>query len=101
MPRLSRLHSEHPKPAKLDPLAGDKRLFHAFEDRVNRRLRLGPRQSGTLDNPLYKVLFDQEGSAFLLLPGHCRNVNDARGPRPVVVQMVGSDGKIVNGLRLP
>ncbi len=96
--RLSRLNREDTKAAKFNPLAGDKRLLHALEDRVYCRLSLGPRQSGTFDNPLYKVLFDQEWSAFLLLPRDCRNVNDARA-QPIVVQMVGSAGKIVNGLR--
>ena len=51
--RLARLHRKHAKPAQLNPVARDQCLLHAVEDGVDGVLRLGPRQSGPLDDPLY------------------------------------------------
>ncbi len=50
--------SEDTKATELDAISFDQRPFHAFKDGVNRCFRLGARQSGAFDNPLYKVLLD-------------------------------------------
>ena len=47
--------------AQLDAVARDEGLLHAVEDRVHSRLRFGSWQSGTLNNPLYKILLNHLG----------------------------------------
>lgn len=49
------------KPAKLDSVACNKRLFHAVEDSVYRSLCFRPGQAGSLNNPLYEILFNHSG----------------------------------------
>src|SRR5258708_86892 len=53
--RLPRLHGKHAKTTQLNPVAGYQRLLHAVEDGVHRILRLGPRKSSPLNDPLNKV----------------------------------------------
>jgi hypothetical protein len=53
---FSRFNSENAEAAKLDAIAGDERLFHALEDRINRSLCFCSWQAGTFNNPLYKIL---------------------------------------------
>jgi hypothetical protein len=58
---LSRLDSEDAEAAKFNAVTSDKCLFHALEDSVYRSLCFGPWQAGTLNNPLYKILFNHYG----------------------------------------
>jgi hypothetical protein len=54
-------YGEDTEAAQFDAVARDEGLLHAVEDRVNRRLCFGSRQSGTLNNPLYKILLNHLG----------------------------------------
>ena len=55
------LNSEDPEAAQFDAVACDESLLHAVEDRVYRRLCFSSWQSGTLNNPLYKILLNHLG----------------------------------------
>lgn len=55
------LNGEHTEAPQFDPVARDEGLLHAVEDGVYCRLRFGPWQSGTLNNPLYKILLNHLG----------------------------------------
>ena len=55
------LDGEDTETAQFDAVARDEGLLHAVEDGVNRRLCFGSRQSGTLNNPLYKILLNHLG----------------------------------------
>ena len=54
-------YSEDAEAAQLDAVASDQCLLHAVEDRVYRRLCFSSWQSGTLNNPLYKILLNHLG----------------------------------------
>jgi hypothetical protein len=69
---FARLNRENAKTAKLNSVASDQCFLHAVEDCVHCVFRLGPRKSGPLNDPLNKVLFDQDGAASLAQV--CRNV---------------------------
>jgi hypothetical protein len=58
---FTRLNSEDAEAAQLDAVARDEGLFHAVEDGVYRRLCFSSWQSGTLNNPLYKILLNHLG----------------------------------------
>jgi hypothetical protein len=55
------LYGEDAEAAQLNAVARDKRLLHAVEDSVYRRLCFGSWQAGTLNNPLYKILLNHLG----------------------------------------
>ena len=55
------LDGENTEAAQLNAVARDEGLLHAVEDRVYRRLCFGSWQSGTLNNPLYKILLNHLG----------------------------------------
>jgi hypothetical protein len=55
------LNGEDPEAAQLDAITRDESLLHTIEDGVNRRLCFGSGQSGTLNNPLYKILLNHLG----------------------------------------
>jgi hypothetical protein len=52
---------EDPEAAQLDAVARDEGLLHAVKNSVNRRLCFGSWQSGSLNNPLYKILLNHLG----------------------------------------
>jgi len=52
---------EDAEAAQLDAVARDEGLLHTVEDGVYGRLGFGPWQSGTLNNPLYKILLNHLG----------------------------------------
>ena len=54
-------YGEDTEAAQFDAVARDEGLLHAVEDGVNCRLCFGSRQSGTLNNPLYKILLNHSG----------------------------------------
>jgi hypothetical protein len=54
-------YGEDPEAAQLDAVARDEGLLHAVKNSVNRRLCFGSWQSGTLNNPLYKILLNHLG----------------------------------------
>jgi hypothetical protein len=58
---LPRFHGEDAEAPQFNAVASDEGLLHAVEDRVNRRLCFGSWQSGTLNNPLYKILLNHLG----------------------------------------
>jgi hypothetical protein len=58
---FARLDGKDAEASQLDAFAGDQGLLHASKDGVDRTLRLRSGKSGTLDDPLDKVLFDQIG----------------------------------------
>jgi hypothetical protein len=47
--------------AQFDTIASDEGLLHALEDGIDSSLRFGPRQTGALNNPLYKILLNHLG----------------------------------------
>jgi len=55
------LDGEDTEASQFDPVARDEGLLHAVEDGVNCRLCFGSWQSGTLNNPLYKILLNHLG----------------------------------------
>jgi hypothetical protein len=55
------LDGEDPEAAQLDAVACNEGLLHAVEDGVYRRLCFSSWQSGTLNNPLYKILLNHLG----------------------------------------
>jgi hypothetical protein len=55
------LDGEDTEAAQFDAVARDEGLLHAVEDGVNRRLCFSSGQSGTLNNPLYKILLNHLG----------------------------------------
>ncbi len=55
------LDGEDTEAAQLDAVACDEGLLHAVEDSVNRSLCFDTWQSGTLNNPLYKILLNHLG----------------------------------------
>src|ERR1700729_1674432 len=52
------LDGEDTEAAQFDAVARDEGLLHAVEDGVHRRLCFDSWQSGTLNNPLYKILLN-------------------------------------------
>ena len=52
---------EDAEAAKLNAIACNEGLLHAVEDSVYRSLCFGTWQSGTLNNPLYKILLNHLG----------------------------------------
>jgi len=58
---FTRLNSEDAESTQLDAVARDEGLLHAVEDGVYRRLCFSSWQSGTLNNPLYKILLNHLG----------------------------------------
>jgi hypothetical protein len=58
---LTRLDGEDAEAAQLDAVARNEGLLHAVEYGVNRRFCFGSWQSGTLNNPLYKILLNHLG----------------------------------------
>jgi hypothetical protein len=58
---LAWLDSEDTEAAQFDAVARDEGLLHAVEDCVYRRLCFSSWQSGTLNNPLYKILLNHLG----------------------------------------
>jgi hypothetical protein len=58
---FTRLDGEDAEATQLDAVARDKSLLHAVEDGVYRRLCFSSWQSGTLNNPLYKILLNHLG----------------------------------------
>jgi len=55
------LDGEDAEAAQFDAVARDEGLLHAVEDGVYCRLCFCPWQSGTLNNPLYKILLNHLG----------------------------------------
>jgi hypothetical protein len=55
------LDGEDTEAAQFNAVARDEGLLHAVEDGVYGRLCFGPWQSGTLNNPLYKILLNHLG----------------------------------------
>ena len=55
------LDGKNTEAAQFDAVARDEGLLHAVEDGVYRRLCFGSWQSGTLNNPLYKILLNHLG----------------------------------------
>jgi hypothetical protein len=55
------LDGEDAEAAQFNAIAGDQVLFHAIEDGVDGSLSFGPREAGTFNNPLYKILFNHLG----------------------------------------
>src|SRR5580698_7361705 len=58
---FSWFHGKDAEAAQLDAIACDQCLLHALEDSVYRSLCFRPWQSGTLNNPLYKILLNHSG----------------------------------------
>lgn len=58
---LARLDGEDAEAAEFDAVAGDEVLLHAFEDGVDGSLCFCSWQTGTLNNPLYKILLNHLG----------------------------------------
>ena len=56
---LAGLDGEDAEATQLDAVARNQRLFHAAEDGIDRALRLRSGKSGSLDDPLDQVLFNQ------------------------------------------
>ena len=56
---LTGTDAEDAESAQLNAVAGGQRLLEAFEYRVDRRFRLGARQSGALDDVMHDILLDQ------------------------------------------
>lgn len=52
---------EDAETAQFDAVAGNQVLFHAIEDGVDGSLSFGPREAGTFNNPLYKILLNHLG----------------------------------------
>ena len=61
MPVLRGFTVKTPKPRNSMRSPSDQCLLHAVEDRVYRRLCFSSWQSGTLNNPLYKILLNHLG----------------------------------------
>ena len=55
------LDGKNTEAAQFDAVARDEGLLHAVEDGVNGRLCFSSWQSGTLNNPLYKILLNHLG----------------------------------------
>ena len=55
------LDGEYTEAAQFDAVARDEGLLHAVKYGVYRRLCFGSWQSGTLNNPLYKILLNHLG----------------------------------------
>ena len=55
------LDGEDTEAAQFDAVARDEGLLHTVEDGVYRRLCFSSWQSGTLNNPLYKILLNHLG----------------------------------------
>jgi hypothetical protein len=55
------LDGEDTEAAQFNAVARDEGLFHAVKNGVYRRLCFGSWQSGTLNNPLYKILLNHVG----------------------------------------
>ena len=55
------LDGKDAKSTEFDAVACDQSLLHAVEDGVHRRLCLRSRQTGALNNPLYKILLNHLG----------------------------------------
>jgi hypothetical protein len=55
------LDGEDAEAPQFDAVARNEGLLHAVEDGVHRRFCFGSRQSGTLNNPLYKILLNHLG----------------------------------------
>ena len=55
------LDGEDTKAAQFDAVARDEGLLHTVKNGVYRRLCFGSWQSGTLNNPLYKILLNHLG----------------------------------------
>ena len=64
--RLAGLDGEDAEASELDAIAFDQTLLHGFEDRVDGGFRLGPDETGTFDDALNEILFDQRKP---LVPG--------------------------------
>jgi hypothetical protein len=62
---LARLDGEDAEAAEFNAVAGDEVLLHAFEDGVDGSLCFCSWQTGTLNNPLYKILLNHFGAAIL------------------------------------
>ncbi len=58
---LAWFYGEDTEAAKLNAVARDEGLLHAVKDSVYRRLCFSSWQSGTLNNPLYKILLNHLG----------------------------------------
>ena len=58
---LAWFDGEDTEAAQFDAVARDEGLLHAVEDGVYRRLCFSSWQSGTLNNPLYKILLNHLG----------------------------------------
>lgn len=58
---LAWLDCENAEAAEFDTVSSDEGLLHAFEDRVDRGFCFCPWQSGSLNNPLYKILLNHLG----------------------------------------
>jgi hypothetical protein len=54
-------NSEDAEAAQFDAIASNQSLLHAFEDGVYCGFCLGSRQTGALNNPLYKILLNHLG----------------------------------------
>jgi hypothetical protein len=58
---LAWFDGEDAEATKLDAIASNQSLLHAFEDGVYCGFCLGSRQTGALNNPLYKILLNHLG----------------------------------------
>jgi hypothetical protein len=58
---LAWFDGEDAEATKLDAITSNQSLLHAFEDGVYCGFCLGPRQTGALNNPLYKILLNHLG----------------------------------------
>jgi hypothetical protein len=61
-PGFAGTDAENAESAQFDALACGQSLLEALEDRIHRRLSLGARQSGALDDVMDDVLFNQRGN---------------------------------------
>jgi hypothetical protein len=52
---------EDAEATQFNAVAGNQVLFHAIEDGVDGSLCFGPREAGTFNNPLYKILLNHLG----------------------------------------
>jgi hypothetical protein len=92
---FTRLDGEDAEAAQLDAIACDEGLFHAVEDGVYRRLCFSSWQSGTLNNPLYKILLNHLGRRpWAVILDRCKLTGFSN-------VMVESRGEIVNERTLP
>ncbi len=60
-PGLAGAHTEDPKPAQFDALAGRQGLLESFKDSVHRSLCLGAGQPCALNDVMNDVLLNQSG----------------------------------------